>query len=149
MISGGGEFSFQSQQALFHALLPLAEQLEREVGNLGLQGCHLSLHVRKPGSQIGVGSSHRRLLAFRLRWRGTGKGSRHRRLKKAVVQIRQDKDLLTGQAFDPCIRRMGVQGHLGLSQPLAERFGINSEQLTTFNERQTGHAHSLLNEQQR
>jgi hypothetical protein len=39
---------------------------------------------------------------------------------------------------------MGVQGHLGLSEPLAQRFGIDGEQLTTFDERKTGHETASL-----
>ena len=55
------------------------------------------------------------------------------------MQAGQQVDLLAGQAFDPRIPWMGVQGHLGLRQPLAERFGIDGEQVTTLHERKTGH----------
>jgi hypothetical protein len=126
-----GELPFQSQQTLLGMLLPLPEELEREVRELRLQGCHLSLHLCQPRSQISVS---RKFLTFSLIQAGTGEGGRLSRLKNAVMQISQDKDLLTGQALDPCIRRMGVQGYLGLSQPLAERFGIDGEQMTTFDE---------------
>jgi D-3-phosphoglycerate dehydrogenase len=50
---------FQHEQALLGTLLPLAQQLEREISELGLQGGHLRLHLHQPGSQIGVGSSLR------------------------------------------------------------------------------------------
>jgi hypothetical protein len=55
------------------------------------------------------------------------------------MQASQDVHLLTGQALDSRICRMDVQRHLGLGQPLAQRFGINSKQLTTINDGKTGH----------
>jgi len=60
-------------------------------------------------------------------------------LKNTIMQASQDIDLLTGQALDPRIGRMGVQGHLGVRQPLAQRFRINVEQVTTLDKRKTGH----------
>src|SRR6266704_3343634 len=55
------------------------------------------------------------------------------------MQASQDVDLLDFQALDSRICRMGVQRHLGLRQPLTERFGIDGEQVTTLDERKTGH----------
>jgi len=69
---------------------------------------------------------------------GTGE-SRLSSLKHTIMQASKDVDLLTGQALDPRIGRMGVQGHLGLRQPLAQRFRINVEQVTTLDKRKTGH----------
>ncbi len=85
---------------------------------LRLQRGHLGLQERKPRSQIGVGNSGWRHLMLGLVRPGIGTcESRLASLKNTIMQASQDVDLLTGQALDPRIGRMGVQGHLGLRQP--------------------------------
>jgi 6-phosphogluconolactonase/glucosamine-6-phosphate isomerase/deaminase len=43
------------------------------------------------------------------------------------VQIGQDKELLLRETRDACLGGMGVESHLGLCQPLAQRLGIDRE----------------------
>jgi hypothetical protein len=44
---------------------------------------------------------------------------------------------------------MGVQSHLSLCEPLAQRFGINVEQTTTFNKRKVDHTAASLSQNPR
>ncbi|HLZ63063.1 MAG TPA: hypothetical protein VKR06_39535 [Ktedonosporobacter sp.] len=43
------------------------------------------------------------------------------------MQVGQGLNLLTAHALDFGIHRICVQSHLGLRQPLAQRFGIDGE----------------------
>jgi hypothetical protein len=53
------------------------------------------------------------------------------------MQASEDADLLVGQATKPGIGRMHMQRHLGLREPLPQRFGIDGKQLTAINDGKT------------
>jgi hypothetical protein len=59
--------------------------------------------------------------------------------KHALVQGSQLVEVLIRQALATRISGMGMKHQPGLSQPLAQRFGVNGEQATTVDERETGH----------
>jgi hypothetical protein len=41
--------------------------------------------------------------------------------------------------FNPCIRRVGGQGHMGLFEPVVERLGMNAKQTSTVCDRKKSH----------
>lgn len=91
------------------------EHLKRQVREVRVQGDHLRLQLRYPGSQISIGTRRRS-----LRWRFF----RQKRclgsiLKHAAMETGQHLELLAGQAFDPGILGMWMQGDSRLEQPLA------------------------------
>ncbi len=105
---------------MLHALFSLLKQLERQEVELRLQRGHLGLHLHEPRLQICVGNSGRRHWALDLVWFGVGtRGSKPASLKNPTMQTGQHMHLLTGQAFNPRIRWVHMQGYLGLRQPLA------------------------------
>src|SRR5258708_19652294 len=139
VIASRDKLGFQSQQTLFRALLPLSEQLEREGGELRLQGRDLLLHVWQPGSQIGVGKSGGKPPALGPGWPWTDSRSAGFRLEHPVMQAGQGLNLLDFQALDFGIRRISMLRHLGLCQPLAQCFLVDGKQTTAFSKGKTGH----------
>src|SRR5258708_18092964 len=124
VMAGRDKLGFQSQQTLFRALLPLSEQLEREVGELRLQSRHLLLHLCQPGSQIGVGKSGGKPPALGPGWPWTDSRSAGFRLEHPVMQAGQGLNLLDFQALDFGIRRISVVPPLGLCHTFAPWFVV-------------------------
>src|SRR5579859_7786943 len=61
------------------------------------------------------------------------------RLEEATMQDGQLLHLLMGQTLDASVGRMDGQRHLGLLEPVAQRFGIDGQELATVHQRKCDH----------
>src|SRR6266851_2999941 len=99
-----------------------------QCGNLGLQDAQRLWQRQQRGGQrrhLAGGEGCRRLL-----WEGS---------QAALMQASQRLQVLLAHPFFAAIVGIALQGKLGISQPAAQRFGIDAKATTRLGQRHKGH----------